>query len=73
MVLLLLVPELADGGDLSVRGERAQLRIVVLRDGRFDHHGARHRALLAEQGGPRAQAVPSHVRARREEEQSAEI
>ena len=74
MVLLLLVPVLADGGDqlgvvdLSVRGERARLRVVVLRDGRLDRHSARLRALLAKQGGRRAQGVT-----RREEEPSAEI
>ena len=71
MVLLLLVPVLADGGDqlgvvdLSVRGERAQLRVVVLRDGRFVRHGARNRAHLAEQGSPRAQDPATCQKGRR--------
>ena len=47
MVLLLLVPELADGGDLSVRGERAQLRAQTPSSGKDPAGRARRRETLA--------------------------
>merc|ERR1719327_1406694 len=67
MVLLLLVPELANGGDqllvlLAVQGcKLPDLVVVVLSDRCLHRHRACHGPLLSKEGGASSKGKPCHI------------